>query len=409
MNTEAERYLRRATRRLWGRRRLEVREELAAHLEGRVTAYRVAGLTEQDAVEKALAELGSPQLVNTGMERLYTLPTVLGSGAAFAAVCVAVVASLPSGLAQSVPGTFYWPSAMCIKAVEGKTVRSPSESCYFTLDSFWLNRDALKRALEPQGTVVSNTSVPGAGDEDGLLSVTFPGATPVYTSLGSPNFYMTGRDGKRIPMAEGYFSFWDFLQNASQHRELAVSVSGWDNPSVSFGDVSFRLGTESEPVTGEKFYSAYLNAILRKDGAFADLESWGGFALPSLQTDAEAAKRLARLQGSRLLETAVTFRGATKGVYGVVTSLEPNGSLAEALVPGDFPTDAFFLVQPVQIREDGTTTLELPNGTSTFVEGFSGELLPNTSMLVRLSGGPGQGRGWYEVIPPGDITLTAQN
>ena len=105
----------------------------------------------------------------------------------------------------------------------------------------------------------------------------------------------------------------------------------------------------------------------------------------------------------------MTLRGATEGVYGVMTYLEPNGDLAEALIPGSFPRDAFFLVQPVRLSESGTATLELPNGSSTFTEQFGNELVPNTSMVVRLAGRSGSSEGWYEVISPIDITLEARD
>lgn len=55
----SERYLTAATRGLRGRRRREIREELEAHLCERVLAHRIGGMTEAEAVERVLAELGS--------------------------------------------------------------------------------------------------------------------------------------------------------------------------------------------------------------------------------------------------------------------------------------------------------------------------------------------------------------
>lgn len=411
MNGEAERYLRRATRGLWGRRRREVRDELEAHLHERVLTHRIAGLSEHDAVERALAELGSPGLVSAGMARLYTLPTVMGSSLAAVTACVAVVASLPNGLAQSVRGTFYWPSVACVNAVAEGSALGRDEACFWTSDSFWLNRESLRRALEPQGVTLSSTSVPGASQqEDGLMRVTLPNETTVYTPLGSPDDYLMDEDGRLMHMAEGYFSFWDLLRNASLHRDLDVSVSGWDNPRVSLGDASFRLGTNATPVSGERFYSAYLGAVLKAESgasAFDAVDAWG-IAFLSPDADAATKARLARLRDARLLSTtAATLQGAAGGVYGVMTYLEPDSRLAEALLRDGFPRDAFFLLQPVRLSEGGTLALELPGGSSTFVERFGDEPAPNTSMLVRL-GGAGR-EGWYEVVSPENISLAAQN
>lgn len=153
--TVMERYLRQATRGLWGRKRREVREELEAHLHDRVMAYRIGGLGEAEAVERALAELGSPQEVSVGMTRIYTLPTVMGSGAAMAVACVLVVAVLPKGVAQSLPGTFFWPSVECVEALESGTGKPSAKNCFSADNSLWIDRQALQRALEPQGVKFS--------------------------------------------------------------------------------------------------------------------------------------------------------------------------------------------------------------------------------------------------------------
>jgi hypothetical protein len=113
--TASERYLRQATRGLWGRKRLEVREELSAHLCERIKAHHLGDLSESDAIEKALAELGAPQHVSVGMAQLYTLPAVMGSSLALLALCLVVVALWPRGVAQTLTGTSYFPSLECEK------------------------------------------------------------------------------------------------------------------------------------------------------------------------------------------------------------------------------------------------------------------------------------------------------
>ncbi len=171
--TATETYLRQATRGLWGRKQREVKEELEGHLHERVMAHRIAGLRETDAVERALVELGSPQEVNAGMTRLYTLPTVVGSGAALAALSVLVVALLPNGAAQALPGTPYFPSAECVEALDAGADGFLSGNCIETDDALWLDQQALKRVLEPQGVTFSETSAPGS--DEGILVLTFPG------------------------------------------------------------------------------------------------------------------------------------------------------------------------------------------------------------------------------------------
>lgn len=74
-----KRYLDRSTRGLWGRGRAVVREELAAHIEGRVAASLLEGMSEADAVDAALCDLGEAGRVNSGMAEIYATPVVLGA------------------------------------------------------------------------------------------------------------------------------------------------------------------------------------------------------------------------------------------------------------------------------------------------------------------------------------------
>lgn len=166
----SERYLTAATRGLWGRRRREIREELEAHLCERVLAHRIGGMTE--AVELALAELGSPQEVNAGMIQLYTLPTVVGSGALALAAASLSVALLTASAAPALPGTFYWPSPECVQALEATSARQPSQ-CFAIHGTFWVNQHSLQQALEPQGVIFKKLF---ADNTYSAFSVIFPRA-----------------------------------------------------------------------------------------------------------------------------------------------------------------------------------------------------------------------------------------
>ncbi|MGL4610891.1 MAG: permease prefix domain 1-containing protein [Trueperaceae bacterium] len=53
-----ETYLRKSTRGVWGQKKADVREEFFSHIEGRVHGHLVAGLSESDAIEKTMTELG---------------------------------------------------------------------------------------------------------------------------------------------------------------------------------------------------------------------------------------------------------------------------------------------------------------------------------------------------------------
>jgi hypothetical protein len=69
---QLEKYLNNATRGLWGKRKLEVREELEAHVLERVRKHEFLGLTREEAISKSLSELGSAQVIRLGLQRTYS-------------------------------------------------------------------------------------------------------------------------------------------------------------------------------------------------------------------------------------------------------------------------------------------------------------------------------------------------
>jgi hypothetical protein len=123
-----ENYLRQSTKGLWGKKRLEVKEELSTHIEGRVNAHLIAGLSELEAIDKTLSELGTPRNVSHGMARLYTLP-IMAVSSMFTAICFSLfMFLLPGSNAQSIEGSLYWPSKECISAAKQGIIIPLSES-----------------------------------------------------------------------------------------------------------------------------------------------------------------------------------------------------------------------------------------------------------------------------------------
>lgn len=73
---ELEHFLKSATRGLFGKRKLEVREELESHVLERAHKHELLGLSREDAVSKSLAELGSAQVIRSGLQRTYSAKPV---------------------------------------------------------------------------------------------------------------------------------------------------------------------------------------------------------------------------------------------------------------------------------------------------------------------------------------------
>jgi hypothetical protein len=90
-----ERYLKNATQGLWGKRKLEVREELESHVLERARKHELSGLTREAAISKTLEELGNARAINHKMAEVHTMPKLLRS---FVATAFAFFALFTSGI-----------------------------------------------------------------------------------------------------------------------------------------------------------------------------------------------------------------------------------------------------------------------------------------------------------------------
>lgn len=64
--TPLEQYLNNATRGIWGKRKLEIREEIEADITERSKKFLLDGFSRDQALAKTFEELGSPQQLSTG-------------------------------------------------------------------------------------------------------------------------------------------------------------------------------------------------------------------------------------------------------------------------------------------------------------------------------------------------------
>ncbi|CAN5860735.1 hypothetical protein BH24DEI2_BH24DEI2_17370 [soil metagenome] len=234
VNGDIDRYLMRATRGLWGRRKREVKEELATHIEGRVQAHRIGGLGEETAVQRTLEELGQPAQVSGGMMTLHTIPSLMGLGALFATALVLSVTLISGSMAQSIPGTFYWPSKECIDAFQkGAISSSPfrdymnkvfNDDCLQAANSLWLNFDTLRPIFEEVGIKVNRGTR--------VVDLYFPTGEGVAFPLGSPNFSVVGDDDKPIPVEQGYFDLWELVKAVALKSNIPLSIEGRDGPQA---------------------------------------------------------------------------------------------------------------------------------------------------------------------------------
>jgi hypothetical protein len=90
--TPLEQYLNNATRGIWGKRKLEIREELHNDILDRSKKFELGGFSQDQAIEKAILELGDARALNSGMKGIYIMPTMLKTSIAAIMVTLTITA-----------------------------------------------------------------------------------------------------------------------------------------------------------------------------------------------------------------------------------------------------------------------------------------------------------------------------
>jgi hypothetical protein len=215
---ELEAYLYRATQGLSRARKLEVRSELEEHVLELAWADQVLGVPQDKAILNALERLGSASSITRDMNRIYTVPLIVRTALLATMLAALAFTLLPKGLPQ-------------IAAFE-----LPEPSLKENLQIISLS--GLRRALEPLGVQVQA--------QNSEASLRFPQSDDAI-QLGLFN----AEDN-------GFVTTSDFVQAIALNPKLEVSLEGWRNPTVRVGQTSFKLGTETSPVTGYSLWAELL-------------------------------------------------------------------------------------------------------------------------------------------------------
>lgn len=247
--TDTERYLRHATRGLWGRQRQALRAELAGHITQRVQEFQIAGLSRAEAERQTLRELGAPAQVAAGMAEVHSLPALTRTGLGLALAATLMLGAIQPGLAQ-------------VRVFD-------KNSAYFPVVSPYLDVGSLVREARRAGLA-------GLVARDGSLAVgPFRWKT---TSSGSavrpnPNY---GVD-PFIQRGQQLFVRSDILLDTFASFKHPVTLSGLYNPALQIGGKTMQLGTAAQPYDARPYlmYRVYRELGLNGYSTWTDDPAMG--------------------------------------------------------------------------------------------------------------------------------------
>jgi hypothetical protein len=252
--TDLEKFLRQASRGLWGNERQTVRRELESHIRHRTQRYEISGSSKIDAIKLAIADLGEAREISSGMKGVYSVPTTIRAGVLTAALATFVFMGTQLSTAQ-VTGTTKFLTPACIE--QGKTSFTiaggeiPCENNWFSV-----NFESLKTVLEPLGVQIQ------VGEVSAVIQWPEGAVSVMNTDTSFSNFYIeiNGKTAK-LPPVKGYvqsFTFFDALRDSG----LPVHITGWDNPQITVGKTKFTLGSSSQVAQGASIFPNLLQTRL---------------------------------------------------------------------------------------------------------------------------------------------------
>ncbi|MVN89309.1 hypothetical protein GO986_21470 [Deinococcus sp. HMF7620] len=279
-----DRFVREATRGLWGQRRRDALTELRGAVEDKVYRYRLCGLDQTQAEQAALRDLGSPHAIARDLSRVHTAPLALratlalGIAGLLSFQAVAVVPGVQAILdprmqpactldelyVRLVPGATPATAQRLLTTPAGQQQLQTSvlgrlapehaeylrrqlsqpggmaaavATCRELTPAYAANLlklDDVYQALRAAGVTV--TPLHGAG----LVQLSFPGEEPRQTVNLEHSLQTIG--GVQYVAGSGLLNI---LKSSVTAR---ITLTGLRNPTLTIGPATLRLGTEDHPV-----------------------------------------------------------------------------------------------------------------------------------------------------------------
>ncbi|GGJ45472.1 permease prefix domain 1-containing protein [Deinococcus roseus] len=219
-------YLKQATRGLPRKQKIELWQELEADILERTNQHRAFGMTEHEALQKTLAQMGQPAAIQKGMQQVYLMPRItrFGAGTLLSGV---LLMSATSSIHAELLITTKPPLPYCTT----EKISAKCTQAYFNLYHSWVEVTSLKAELEKAGIKTEILH--------GKLKVNMPQKT-LYFSL--KNHISNWGEGTVFQRAgKTYISMNDFLNALRRKAPGAAKLTGAKEPILHLQNAQIPL------------------------------------------------------------------------------------------------------------------------------------------------------------------------
>ena len=241
MNHRLEQYLSRATRGLYGAKKLEIQAELRGNIEARIWQLEMQGNT--NALETALSEMGAATTINAGLFKEHAMPNI--SKAVF--VAIAATALTIAGISSS----------------QAQVSWATAKDEYLKDSSFhdiFININDLKISFEKAGATVSESMAePNTYTNRGLIfnltpirswdetlpvrtfDIQLPSSEQKIRLQALAKYSLNPEEKIATTPEEAAFISYNYIIDQFKVTKLPVRFEGWQTPKIHVGDFSFTL------------------------------------------------------------------------------------------------------------------------------------------------------------------------
>jgi hypothetical protein len=369
---QLEHYLKHATRGTFGKARETIRAELEANIRIRASELQLLGINEENAILKALEELGTPNFVSTGMTGVYTMKTFKKAVLPLSVAAALFAATLPFGVAQiqaAIPNFGKW-------LIYDKEERAP-----------FLSLNDLKHDLEKAGVKVQDqmqtiyqSEIPQFEiikkpypEKTRTLSFDLENSSQAIEIKALPGFSIqeNGLEPQFVENEKVYVAFY-YLLAKLRLAHVPITLKGWKNPQLQIGQVILNLGTDSSNVDARQFYSEALT------GAYSLEADKNPGQLP--QT---SSFRLNEARDSQLKRHTIRVKADPGAVFAILTNLNTSG--VKNNITGEFLGFNTMNTSFARVNASGILEFYAPWNALEFVRDFTG-LSADFKQLEKIGG-----------------------
>lgn len=250
-------YLRRATFGLPRDRREEVGNELEEHILCRAEGLEFQGHSAEQALAQALREMGPPLRVSLGMNGVHNMPKLIAFGTLGMLAVSAGLYALAGGGGQviTLPVLTHGPKQICVEKTKPQphlTLVSvqPYFNCYqddrITREGVYVSMSTAKKTYQAVGQTLEL-------EPEGQYRLS---SEVGYTTFG-PDFHQQGED---YISAESLL--YTLIKFQPKSAKRAMSLSGYRQPAVNIGNLTFQLDQSSTFPIGPQLYDNLTDFVI---------------------------------------------------------------------------------------------------------------------------------------------------